>query len=110
MGAGSPPHTTGQRNRALHQGAELTYDEALRVRKLFEEFPEIFIPLFVGRTQHLQITERLLKRGAGMSTEKRSGKQEHLGKEKGDQVHLQSMRLGAPITADTDGRIWDLVH
>lgn len=29
------------------------------------------------------------------------GKQEHLGKEKGDQMHLQSMRLGAPITADT---------
>lgn len=60
----------GQHNRALHQGADLTYNEALRVRKLFEEFPEIFIPLFVCRTQHLQITECLLKRGAGMSTEK----------------------------------------
>lgn len=63
------PKTTG-----LHKGIVLTYDEALRVRKMFEEFPEIFIPLFVGRTQYLQITERLLKRGAGMSMEKWSGK------------------------------------
>lgn len=72
--AGFPPQTMDQHNRALHQGADLTYDEALRVRKLFEEFPEIFIPLFVRWTQHLQITECLLKRGAGMSIEKRSGK------------------------------------
>lgn len=72
--AGFPPQTMGQHNRPLHQGPDLTYDEALRVRKLFEEFPEIFIPLFVCWTQHLQITECLLRRGAGMSTEKWSGK------------------------------------
>lgn len=70
---GFPPQAMGQHNRARHQGADLTYDEALRVRKLLEEFPEIFIPLFVCWTQHLQITECLLKRGAGMSTEKWSG-------------------------------------
>lgn len=29
------------------------------------------------------------------------GKQEHLDKEEGDRMHLQSMRPGAPITADT---------
>jgi len=73
-----PPKTTKttglHKKRALHKGTVLTYDEALRVGKMFEEFPEIFIPLFVGRTQYLQITERLLKRGAGMSMEKWSGK------------------------------------
>lgn len=72
--AGFPPQTMGQHNRALHQGYDLTYNEALRVRKLFEEFPEIFVPLFICWTQYLQITECLLKRGAGMSTEKWSGK------------------------------------
>lgn len=38
-----PGHSTG-----------LTHDEALRVRELLEEFPEILVPLFVGGTQHLQ--------------------------------------------------------
>lgn len=71
------PKTTGlHKKRALHKGTVLTYDEALRVRKMFEELPEIFIPLFVGRTQYLQITESLLKRVAGMSMEKWSGKTE----------------------------------
>lgn len=72
--AGFPPKTTGQHKRAQHKRTVLTYNETLRVGKMLEEFPEIFIPLFVGWTQHLQITERLLKRGAGMSTEKRRGK------------------------------------
>lgn len=71
MCAAFPPKTMG---RAWHKRTVLTYNETLRVGKMLEEFPEIFIPLFVGWTQHLQITERLLKRGAGMSREKRSGK------------------------------------
>lgn len=64
----------GPAQKSTAQRTVLTYNETLRVGKMLEEFPEIFIPLFVGWTQHLQITERLLKRGAGMSTEKRSGK------------------------------------
>lgn len=71
MCAAFPPKTTG---RARHKRTVLTYNETLRVGKMLEEFPEIFIPLFVGWTQHLQITERLLKRGAGMSRENQSGK------------------------------------
>lgn len=41
------------------------------------------------------------ERGGHEYREMGVGKQDHLGKEKGDQMHLQSMRLGAPITADT---------
>lgn len=58
----SPKHSTG-----------LTYDEALRVRELLEELPEILVPLLVRRTQHLQRTEGPVKRGAARRAGTRSG-------------------------------------
>lgn len=85
----SPKHSTG-----------LTYDEALRVRELLEELPEILVPLLVRRTQHLQRREGPVKRGAARRAGTRSGEPgTPQSRSRGDQMHLESVRPAAPITA-----------